>query len=234
MERSFEPSARSRVKRFGELGHYDRAMIFQVLDCALIATIGYAIDGQSYATPTVFWREGDTLYWHGSSASRMIRAHSAGQDVCVSVMLMDGLVLARSPFNHSINYRSVMAFGRAEAITDRRRKIDLLDRFMMRYFPDRLETLRPTTAKELKATGVVSMNIEEASAKIAASGPTDEPGDAEFDCWAGVIPLSQRLGEPERAGDLKPSIAFPSGLGVYASGAVLDRVIGRLGSTKGS
>ena len=181
MEDGFAPGPRSRVKRFGELGHYDRKTLFSVLDAAMFATIGYTIDGQAYATPTIFWREGATLHWHGSSASRMIRAHSTGQDVCVTIMLVDGLVLARSPFNHSINYRSVMAFGRTRAVTDQEAKVAILDRFMRRYFPGRLETLRQTTEQELKATGLIAMEIEEASAKIAESAPTDEPGDSDYD-----------------------------------------------------
>ncbi len=230
----FTLGVRSRVKRFGELGHYDHASIFGILDAAIVAHIAYVIDGQPYVTPTSFWRDGATLYWHGSSASRMIRAHGAGQKVCVTVMLMDGLVLARSPFNHSINYRSVMAFGATHAIADPIDKAALLDRFMRRYFPARLETLRQTTPKELMATGVIAMEIEEASAKIAASGPTDEPGDSDHGCWAGVIPLALTLGAAEPAEDLRPGIAYPSPLEVYAPGARLDQVIAALAPPNGS
>jgi len=234
MEDGFTPSPRSRVKRFGEFGHYDRKTLFSVLDAAMFATIGYVIDGQAYATPTIFWREGATLHWHGSSASRMIRAHGEGQDVCVTVMLVDGLVLARSPFNHSINYRSVMAFGRTRPVTDRAAKVAILDRFVRRYFPGRLETLRQTTEQELKATGLIAMEIEEASAKIAASGPTDEPGDSDYDCWAGIIPLAQILGSAIPADDLRPGIAFPRSLEPYGDGRRLDGVVGALVPANGS
>src|SRR5215470_782223 len=165
---AYSPTSRSKVKRLHERGHYDRDTVHAVLDAGMIAHIAYVIDGQPYVTPTAYWRDGDVLTWHGSSASRMLRTQSAGIPVCLTVTHLDGLVLARSGFHHSINYRSVMAFGKAHKVEDVAEKERELDYFIERIYPGRVATLRPIDQQELKGTTLLAMEIEEASAKIRA------------------------------------------------------------------
>src|SRR5262249_28976644 len=150
-----------------------------------------------YVTPTAYWRTGRQLYWHGSSASRMLRNHAGGVPVCVTVTQLDGLVLARSGFHHSLNYRSVMAFGTAHLVEDPAEKVRELDRFIDRLYPGRRATLRGHEAQEIKATSLISMEIEEAAVKIRSGGPKDDEADYALDCWAGVIPIRQIVGTPE-------------------------------------
>lgn len=182
------PSERVRVKRLHERGAYDRASIDAILDATPVANVGYVIDGQPFVTPTLHWREGDHLYWHGSAASRMLE-ESAGADVCVTVTLIDGIVLARSAFHHSVNYRSVMLVGRAAIVTDPAEKAARLERFVEGMFPGRWGMLRPVTAQEMKATSVLSLPISEASAKVRTGPPKDDDEDYALDIWAGVLPL---------------------------------------------
>jgi nitroimidazol reductase NimA-like FMN-containing flavoprotein (pyridoxamine 5'-phosphate oxidase superfamily) len=225
---TFTPTARSRVKRLHELAQYDRAAIFTVLDASFIAHIGYAIDGQPYVTPTAYWRNGSRLYWHGSSASRMLRSQAGGIPVCVTVTQLDGLVMARSAFNHSVNYRSVMAFGTAHIIDDPAEKAGELDRFVDRMYPGRRDTLRPNTAQELKATTLIGMEIDEAVAKISNGGPTDDEADYASEAWAGVIPIEQVIGAPQEDPSRRKDIPYPTDLQDYAAGSRLDTVISRL------
>lgn len=185
---AFVPSARSRVRRHPERAHYDRESVFAILVAALMCHIGYVIDGRPYVTPTLFWREGERLYWHGSSGSRMLRTQRAGIPVCVTVSHVDGLVLARCAFRHSLNYRAVMAFGTAEILEDEREKEAGFNAFIERVYPGRTARMRPITSQELKATTLMRMVIEEASAKIRSEGPIDLETDYEADCWAGVGP----------------------------------------------
>lgn len=222
---SFTPTGRSRVKRLHERGRYDEATIFPILDAAFLAHIAYVIDGQPYVTPTAFWRQGRTLYWHGSAASRMLRFQEAGVPACVAVTHLDGLVLARSGFHHSINYRSVMAFGTARLVSDPREEAHQLDLFIDRLYPGRRTEIRPNEAQELKGTTVIAMEIEEASAKTRSGPPKDDEPDYQLDCWAGVIPITQVIGAAVADPKLKPGIAFPKGLGGYAPGARFDEVL---------
>ena len=147
-------------------GRYDKATIHAFLDAAVVCHIAYTIDGRPYCTPTAFWREGEHLYWHGSSASRAIRNQNKGLPVCLTVTHVDALVMARSGFHHSINYRSVMAFGTAHAITDRAEKLRLMDNFIDRIYPGRSKLIRQPNEQELKATTLMGMEIESASGKI--------------------------------------------------------------------
>lgn len=222
---TFTPTARSRVKRLHERGKYDEATIFPILDAAFIAHIAYVIDGQPFVTPTAFWRQGRTLYWHGSAASRMLRFQEAGVPACVAVTHLDGLVLARSGFHHSINYRSVMAFGIAKLVDDPQEESDQLDLFVDRLFPGRRGELRPNDKQELKGTTVIAMEIEEASAKIRTGPPKDDEADYLLDVWAGVIPITQVVGEAIADPLLKASVAFPKGLKGYAPGARFDELL---------
>lgn len=170
MSTDFKPTARSRAKRLHKRAHYDRATIYSIIDAAVLAHVGYVIDGQPFVTPTNCWRDGDRVLWHGSMASRMLKTVRERVPVCVTITHLDGLVMARSAFHHSVNYRSVMLFGRAEMVSDKEEKERALEAFVERIAPGRWATLRPMTAKELKATMVVSMQIEEASAKVR-TGP---------------------------------------------------------------
>jgi len=183
------PTARSRVKRHHERAAYDLRTIAAILDATFLCHVGYVIDGQAYVTPTSYWRENDVLYWHGSSASRMLRTLEQGIDCCFTVTVVDGLVLARCAFNHSINYRSVMLFGRAAPVADPAEKQRQLERFTERMYPGRWPELRPVTPQEIKATTVLSMHIEEGSAKVRSGPPKDDAADYDWPVWAGIIPV---------------------------------------------
>jgi nitroimidazol reductase NimA-like FMN-containing flavoprotein (pyridoxamine 5'-phosphate oxidase superfamily) len=194
---SFEPTQRSRLGRQPIRGAYDAASVFAVLDAALMAHVGYVIDGQPFVTPTAFWREGRRLYWHGSAGSRMLNALADGVPACVTVSLLDGLVCAPSGFKHSINYRSVMAFGRARLVAEPEAKRRALDGFLDRIYPGRAATLRPASDEELAKTSVVAMTIEEASAKVRRGGVVRIAEDKGWPAWSGVLPLETRFGAPE-------------------------------------
>jgi nitroimidazol reductase NimA-like FMN-containing flavoprotein (pyridoxamine 5'-phosphate oxidase superfamily) len=213
---------RNRVKRLAKRATYDRAAIHPILDTALLCHIAYVIEGQPYCTPTAFWREDETLFWHGSSASRMLRAQSDGIPVCLTVTHMDGLVLARSGFNHSINYRSVMAYGTARRIEDPVEKRRTMDAFVERFFPGRNAELREPTVQEVKATSILSMQIEQASAKIRATGPGDDEEDFGLPVWAGVVPLRTVIGAPQDCPRLPAGLVPGDDLAAYADGRVVD------------
>lgn len=208
------PSDRTRVRRLPKRGRYDRASLDAILDAGVIAHVGWTgDDGQPYATPTISWRVGDRLYWHGSSASRMLRA-TAGRPVCLTVTLLDGYVLARSGFNHSVNYRSAMVLGTANLVTDTAEAEAALEAFIEGLYPGRWRELRPMTPKERKATTVLWIDLAEASAKVRAEESHDDPGDETWPTWAGVIPMRVVADPPESdphvpAGLDAPSIRLP-------------------------
>jgi uncharacterized protein len=204
----FQPTLKTRVRRLPKRGHYDPATVRAVLDAGFICHVGYVIDGQPYVTPTSYWRAGERLYWHGSSASRMLRHLKRGVPACVTVTHVDGLVLARSGFHHSINYRSVMAFGTAQLVPDAA-KLEVLEEFVERLFPGRWPELRPPTRQELKATTVLWMDLDEVSAKIRTGPPVDDEEDYGLAVWAGVLPLGATAGPPEPDPRLAPGIAVP-------------------------
>jgi nitroimidazol reductase NimA-like FMN-containing flavoprotein (pyridoxamine 5'-phosphate oxidase superfamily) len=220
----FVTMARTRVRRHPERAHYDRATVYAILDSALLCHVGYTIDGLPYVTPTLYWRESDRLYWHGSSASRALRRQRRGIPVCVTVSLVDGLVLARSAFRHSLNYRAVMAFGAAEVVEDAAAKEAALNAFIERLYPGRTAQMRAILPQELKATVLMGMTIAEVSAKIRDDGPLDLEADSDALCWAGVVPIVQRLGAmvPDRR--LIPKTG-PRALDHLAEGAAFDRVL---------
>lgn len=194
-KQSAAPSQRVRVKRLHERGHYDAETIHGILDAMPICSVGYVFGGAPYVTPTLQWREGDHMYWHGSSASRMLEAVDEA-DVCVTVTLIDGFVMARSAFHHSANYRSVMALGRAHKVKDRDEKEARLKVFVDSLFPGRWDMLRPMNAQELKATTVLSLPLNEASAKIRTGPPKDDEEDYALPIWAGVVPVRMQIGAP--------------------------------------
>jgi len=206
---SFTPTPMTRLKRLHERGHYDRETVHAILDAGFICNVGYIVDGQPLVTPTSYWREGDRVYWHGSSASRMLRTLSKGIKACLTVTHVDGLVIARSAFHHSINYRSVMALGIAEPVTDEAHKLLALEAFVERLFPGRWEVLRPVTKQEIKATMVLSMPLEEVSAKVRVGPPIDDDEDYALPIWAGVLPMSVAIGIPEADPKLTPGVAAP-------------------------
>lgn len=206
----YPPTARSRARRLHDYAHYDRATVHAVLDAGVLCHVGYAIEGQPYVTPTAYWRDDEQVFWHGSSASRMLRRLESGVPVCFTVSLLDGLVLARSGFNSSFNYRSVMAFGIAEKVVDATEKERALLAFSERLTPGRWTELRPASAQELKATTVMRMALREVSAKVSSGDPKDEEEDYGFPVWAGVLPVETRIGAPIADPRLLPGIAAPA------------------------
>jgi hypothetical protein len=222
---SYAPTPRTRVRRHPERAHYDRETVFAILDAALMCHIGYVIDGKPYVTPTLFWREGERLYWHGSSASRMLRTQAVGIPVCLTVSHVDALILARCAFRHSLNYRAVMAFGTAAIVDDPAEKEAGLNAFIERTYPGRTAIMRAILPQELKATSLMGMTIESASAKIRSGGPLDLEQDYAADCWAGTLPITPRLGVPI-PDPLAPPRAQPAPeIGHFAEGAAFDQVL---------
>ena len=183
------PTPRTRLRRRPERGSYDRAVVEAVLDDGLVCHLGFAVDGQPFVIPTTYARVGDVVYVHGAAASRMLRELREGVPACLTVTLVDGLVLARSAFHHSMNYRSVVILGAATQVTDEAEKLDALAAIVEHVFPGRWATARPPTPAELRATMVLRLPIEEASAKVRTGGPIDDPEDLTWPCWAGVVPL---------------------------------------------
>lgn len=222
---SYPVDETNRVKRRHDRGRYDYATVHALLDSAALCHVAYVIDGQPYCTPTLYWREGTTLYWHGSSASRMLRNLSEGQAACLTVTHLDSLVLARCGFNHSADYRSVMAFGRAMLIEDEPEKERALTMMVDRFFPGRTATLRPSTTQEIKATAVVAMEIEKASAKIRSKGLADDDEDYAFPTYAERIPVRTVLGAPEPCSRLLPGIERPVTLASYSAGRLLEQAL---------
>lgn len=213
MTATYTPTQRARIKRARQRAHYDHETVHAILDAGLIAHVGYVIDGQPFVTATCHWRRDDVIYWHGSAASRMLRAIGGGVPVCVTVTHFDGIVLARSGFHSSINYRSVTAFGRARKVEDRAEKLAALEALVERITPGRWPELRPPNAKEIKATTVVAMPIEEAAAKVRSGTPADDAADYALPLWAGVLPVRAQLGAPEPDPRLDPGTPAPDYLG---------------------
>lgn len=218
-ESDYPTTERSRLRRYYQRGSHGRADVYAILDAAPLCHVGYVIDGQPYVTPTLHWREGDRVYWHGSAASRFLR-QADGAQVCLTCSLMDGYVLARSAFNHSVNYRSAMVFGRGRLIENPEETRAALRQFTQSLFPGRWDHLRPMTAQELKATAVLWMEIDEATAKVRAAPPGDAD-EADVPVWAGVLPVETRLGAAEPAPELPDGVALPEALAtLIASGRV--------------
>lgn len=191
---AFTPTRRTQVKRLPKRGHYDRETVYKILDAGAICHVGYVIDGAPYVTPTAYWRKGDRIYWHGSSASRMLRTIEAGSPVCLTVSMLDGFVLARSAFHHSVNYRSVMAFGTGHKVEDPDEKMQAMIDFVERLYPGRWNELRPVTAQEIKATTILGMDLNEVVAKVRVGPPVDDEEDYALPIWAGVVPIAPVLG----------------------------------------
>lgn len=204
----FHPTERTRVVRQPHRGIYERDAIYDILDEGFICHLGYAVHGQPYVVPTMYARVADHLYIHGSSASRTMRHMSAGLPVCVTVTLVDGLVLARSAFHHSMNYRSVVAFGTAVAVEAGAEKMEALRAFTEKTLPGRWAEVREPSELEMKATAVLRLPLTEVSAKVRGGPPKDDAEDYELPVWAGVIPLRLVAETPIRDERCDPSL-FP-------------------------
>jgi nitroimidazol reductase NimA-like FMN-containing flavoprotein (pyridoxamine 5'-phosphate oxidase superfamily) len=212
---SIEIDQRNRVKRAPERGVYDREAIYEIVDEALYCHVGFVQDGQPFVIPSTHARDGDDLLLHGATSSRLIRHIQAGHEVCIAITFMDGLVLARSIYSHSMNYRSAVLFGKGgivEGDEETLRGLELLSEHIM---PGRWDDSRKPNEKELKATAVVSISIESASAKVRTGPPNDEDEDYELPFWAGVLPIQQRFLDPESDPRLDQNIALPEYIWSY-------------------
>jgi len=201
------PTERTQVERLPERGHYDRETIYAILDQSFLCHVGFVVDGQPYVIPTGYGRSGDVLYVHGSAASRMLRNLAGGIPVCVTVTLLDGLVVARSLFHSSMNYRSVVILGRARLVMDAEEKMCALRAVSEQIFPGRWEDARQPNEQELKATNVLAISLEEASAKVRTGPPKDEEEDYALPIWAGLVPLRIAASAPEADPALPAALA---------------------------
>ena len=204
------PTARTRVVREPQRAVYDRDAAYQILDEGFICHVGFAVEGQPYVIPTSYARHGDLLYVHGSAASRMLRQMKEGLPVCVTVTLLDGLVLARSVFNHSMNYRSVVILGTATLVDDPEEKLEALRLLSEHILPGRWADSRQPNERELKQTSVLRLPIEEFSAKVRVGPPVDDEEDYSFPTWAGVVPLQTTAGAPINDERLDPTREVPA------------------------
>src|SRR5579863_4806064 len=209
MFQPYAPTPRTRVIREAERGVYDREAAYRILDEAFLCHVGFVADGQPFVIPTSYGRKGDVLYIHGSAASRMLRQMKEGVAVCVTVTLLDGLVLARSVFNHSMNYRSVVILGKATLVDEPGEKLSALRTLSEHILPGRWDDARQPNERELKATSVLRVPIEEFSAKVRVGPPIDDAEDYAFPTWAGVIPLEMNVGVPIDDPKLDPARPAP-------------------------
>jgi uncharacterized protein len=204
---TYRPTGRTQVRRLAKRAVYDKAQVHAILDEGFICHVGFVAEGQPYVIPTGYARRGEKLYLHGSAASRMLHTLEQGAPVCVTVTLIDGLVLARSAFHHSMNYRSVMVLGTARLVTDAQEKAEALRAFTNHMAPGRWEEVRPPTEQELKSTSVLALALDEVSAKVRTGPPVDDEADYALPVWAGVIPLRLQLGEPAADGRVPAGVA---------------------------
>ena len=221
---SFVPTERTTLRRLPKRGEFDRAAVYQILDESFICHVGFIVAGKPVVIPTSYWRVEDDLYIHGSAASRMLNSLDQGIDVCVTVTLVDGLVLARSAFHHSINYRSVVVFGHAATVDDPNEKLKLMQAFTNHILPGRWEDVRPPNESELKATLALKLPLVEASAKVRTGPPIDDEEDYELSVWAGVVPLSIAAGKPIGDDRLPPEIKVPEYALSYTGPASVEAI----------
>lgn len=215
MDKKFSPTSRTTLKRLPERGVYDSEAICRILDEAFICHVGFTTDGRPFVIPTAYGRIGDRLYLHGSAASRMLRHLGGGMPVCVTVTLVDGLVLARSAFHHSINYRSVVILGEASVVDDPVEKLQALRTISENIVPGRWDGVRQPNQQELKATLVLSLPISEVSAKVRTGPPSDDDEDYDLPVWAGELPFTLATGMPVADPRLTPGIEVPACVSAY-------------------
>lgn len=212
------PTPRTTLSRLPARGHYDRALIHAIVDEALICHVGFVSDGQPFVIPTIHARIGDEIFVHGAAASRMLKTLAASLPVCVTITLVDGLVLARSAFHHSMNYRSVVILGSARDLTDDGEKRRALEAIVEHVVPGRLPSVRPPSDNEVRGTRVLALAISEASAKVRTGPPLDDEADYGVPCWAGEIPLHLVGGQPVPDPKLREGIVMPEGFARYTRG----------------
>ena len=205
-----EPTERTRVVREPHRGHYDRETIYKILDEGFLCHVGFAVEGQPYVIPTLYARLGDAVYFHGSAASRMLKTLEGGVPTCITVTLLDGIVLARSVFNHSMNYRSVVALGQATVVSDAAEKLEALHAFTEKLIPGRWKDARQPNEQELRATSILRMALAEVSAKVRTGPPLDDEPDYALPVWAGVVPLRLAAGKPEPDEKCDPALPVPT------------------------
>ena len=207
----YERTPRTTLRRLPKRGNYDRATVHAILDEAVYCHVGFAVEGQPYVIPTAFGRDGETVYLHGSAASRMLKTLAGGVEACVTATLLDGLVLARSAFHHSVNYRSVVILGRARPVTEASEKSRALEVIVDHVAPGRSAEVRPPNDKELAATSVLALALDEVSAKVRTGPPIDDEEDYALTCWAGELPLrvaaAPPVPDPRLADGIAPSLA---------------------------
>jgi nitroimidazol reductase NimA-like FMN-containing flavoprotein (pyridoxamine 5'-phosphate oxidase superfamily) len=202
----FVPTPRTQVGRLPKRAVYDRAQVHAILDASHVCHVGFAVEGQPYVIPTGYVRVGGEIYIHGSPASRLLRTLASGAEVCVSVAVLDGFVLARSAFHHSVNYRSVVIFGKARTVTDPAAKLAALRAFTEHVLAGRWAEVRPPDERELNATAVMALPLDEVSAKVRTGPPIDDEADYSLPVWAGVVPIRQSAGEPVPDSRLVPGV----------------------------
>ena len=219
----FTPTPRTQVRRLPDRGRYDSETIYRILDEGFLCHVGFVADGHPFVIPTGYARVGDSIYLHGSAASRMLRTLAGGVQVCVTVTLVDGLVLARSAFHHSMNYRSVVILGTALAVEEPAEKVRALEAFTNHVVPGRWDAVRPVRDSEVKATAVLKLSLQEVSAKIRTGPPKDETEDYALPIWAGVLPLKLAAGAPIADANLPHGAKVPEILKNYSRAAVASR-----------
>jgi hypothetical protein len=207
---TFTPTQRTTIKRLPKRANYEHETVYQILDEGLVCHVGFVVDGQPFVIPTAYGRVEDKLYIHGSPASRMLRSLQEGIPVCITVTLIDGLVLARSAFHHSMNYRSVVIFGTASIVSNPEEKLEALHAFTEHVVPGRWEEVRQPSRSELTGTLVLSLPLVEASAKVRTGPPSDDEADYSIPVWAGEIPLRVVADAPIDDSRLQPEIVLPS------------------------
>jgi nitroimidazol reductase NimA-like FMN-containing flavoprotein (pyridoxamine 5'-phosphate oxidase superfamily) len=210
MSEPFSPTSRTRVVREANRAVYDRKTIYEILDEAFVCHVGFSTEGQPFVIPTMFARMDNAIYFHGSAASRMLRGLGDGLPVCITVTLIDGLVLARSVFNHSMNYRSVVALGQATLIQEPSEKFEALRAFTEKLLPGRWNDARQPNEQELKATSILRLPLTEVSAKVRTGEVEDDTEDYALNVWAGIIPMHLVADAPQRDGRCDPAIPTPA------------------------
>lgn len=213
---SYPVTDRTRVRRLAERGKYDKETVYSILDEAFVCHVGFITEGKPVVIPTLYGRDGDRLYIHGSASNHMLRTLAQGVEMCLTVTLVDGLVLARSAFHMSINYRSVVVFGTAKLIEDRDEKNRVLNIFSEHLLPGRWAEVREPNDKELKGTSVLSIDLNEVSAKVRTGGPKDDVADMERAVWAGVLPIELRYSAPVPDEQMRDGIPLPEYLKVQS------------------
>jgi hypothetical protein len=206
---SYIPTPRTAVHRLKKRAVYDKTVVHAILDEGFVCHIGFVIEAQPYVIPTLYARQGDCLYFHGAMASRMLRTLASGVDVCLTVTLVDGLVLARSAFHHSMNYRSVVVLGQARLVQDPEERLRALELITDHAVPNRWAEVRGPNELELKQTSVLALSLREVSAKVRTGPPLDDEQDYSLPIWAGVVPIENHVGHPVSDGRVLPNVAQP-------------------------